>query len=250
MSIFNRMKAKRDKDMGIEEQPTQPTPQSQPPQTPVVPPQYTQPQPQPPQQKKEVPMPTHFPDGTPYNPPTEPPKMAQQSLYEKLTTKEIQEEILTITDEEKREFIFIFEDKYRTLYKEMNQILMKIEDVKISEKQKLEEHYRKQTHQIDEKYEQQKKIIEEKYSKHLERFKALSDKFKEHVDIGGLQDEIRPRTKIPEPRDLPRYSISTPPGPEIDQNYVNPDRADPEISRLIRELDEKLESRSLLKSSR
>jgi len=254
MSIFNRMKAKKEKDMAAQE--PQPEPPVQPqPQQPVQQPPVQQPVAEPPKMTQGYPMPPNeLPDGTPFQAPQyqqpksiQPPQTPEQtkSLYEKLTTKEVQEEIMTITDEEKREFIFIFEDKYRTLYKEMNQIMMKIEDVKISEKQKLEEVYRKQVHQIDEKYEKQKKLVEEKYSKHLERFKALADKFKEHVDIGGLQDENKSRTQ-----ELPRtepYRVATPPGPEIDQTYFTQDREDPEISRLIRELDDKLESRSLLK---
>jgi hypothetical protein len=275
MSIFSRMKQTRQDEKAVEAGPAQ-QPASQP--------QNTQATYLPPPKTNPVTPPANFSQDSTYeqlkqlksveqtlpkqNEYAHPEVTQPRNMIEKMTTQVVEEDIMEITDEEKREFIFFYEEKYRMLYKDMESAFARMEDLKIKEKRMLEESYRKQAKLIDEKYEQQKKAVETKYSPQLEKFKNMANKFKMH--LGGNQYETKSRSDaaiirqfentygghIPPPPEIPpRFPTRQPrgfeplpgtasyesvPGPEIDESYLNKSHPeDPELSRILKDLDSK-----------
>lgn len=243
MSIFSRMKEKKAQDMGQEPQQAQPQPVQQP----AV---YQQPQvqePAPIQNPKPVPQ-VRQPVQQ-----QQQPQPQQPTFKDKVTTQEVREEIVEVSDDEKVELMDFYVTKERNLRKDVDAALARFEDMKIKEKRAIDADYQRQIKQIEDKYEQKKQLILREIAPKIERYRALSDKFKVPLG-GGMQYEnknystgsVYESHKRPEPTNntLPGfkpYSIGQVPGPEIDESSFSPERAgiDPEISRILRDLDNK-----------
>ena len=163
-----------------------------------------------------------------------PPKI-QPQLTEKITTKEVTEEILELSEEERREFVYIFREKHDLLLKDIQSLRLKLDDFKLKEKQELDDDYRKKSKIIENKYEKQKSLIEQKYADKLERYKNLMDKFKQD---GGETEHGEDKVKEFTAGKL--FTTPTPPGPKIDKVSVK-EEGDyhPEISSILKEIDEK-----------
>ncbi len=163
------------------------------------------------------------------------PPPIQSQFTEKVTTKEVTEEILELSEEERKEFVYIFREKHDLLLKDLQSIRLKIEDIKLKEKQELDDDYRKKSKTIENKYEKQKNLIELKYTDKLERYRNLMGKFKQD---GGETEHGEDKVKEFTAGKL--FTTPTPPGPEIDEVSVK-EESDfhPEISNILKEIDEK-----------
>ena len=266
MSIFNRMKKKKEADMQAEvdgsayqhmKEQAQPQPMQQPvqpvqqvhqqtvKQTEAMPPR-TYPDGTPAQQR-DLPMYPQQPVGVQEPPPIQNPQAQRGGVFDKLMHKEIQEEIVELSDEEKYEFVNVLLDKYRGLQKDIDTVLMALEDKKLKEKKILENTYRKQLDEVDKRFEAEKKVVEAKYEPTLTRYRKLADKFK----IGGIHHENKSR-ELSRPRienqgqyreqytEPQHWSPGTMPGPEIDESYLSKENPhSPEISNLLRNIDRK-----------
>lgn len=157
-----------------------------------------------------------------------PPPSMMQKVTTKEVVEEVKEELMELSDDERREFVFIFKEKHDTLLKDMQDIIQKIDDLKFKDKQNLDEAYRIKTKEIDEKYEKQKDLIEERYADNLARYNKLIEKFQ--LDGGTVEYG---EDKVPE-----KVSTPTPPGPKIDTIGLD-EKFHPEISGILKEIDKK-----------
>lgn len=242
MSIFSRMKKKKEEDMKNNQEQTQAQQsQSQQSQQPnVVGPQsqqgqVQQQQPQQQQQSQQTRTKPQEPAPIP-----RPQQKQQQSFMDRVTQQEVREEIIELSDAEKREFVNVLLSKYRGLYKDLESVLATIEEMKIKRKRKLEQEYQAKLNQIDKTYDKQKEIVKNKYQPTLDRYKGLAEKFK--VPLGGVDYEDTSEF-LPRPNDqsemsgTERFEQRAPPG---DQSLLSQESSlEPEISKLLRKIDSK-----------
>ena len=209
--VFEKIKAmkdKREQDMQPVQQPVQPqSPLPQFPQQPLQP----QPQAQPSQPQPSQPQ-VAPPTGQAQEPPL-------KKIMDKLTTSEIEEEIMVLDDAEKRELAILFQEKHNLLLKEIKDKMKRIDDEKHKKKEEIDKDHRRRVDELEEEYERLKMKIASEKKDEIERAKNMALKFKAH---GGYYNEDLFRKKA-EP---PKPTFVQPP-PKIDTAHIEEKRSPP-----------------------
>lgn len=151
--------------------------------------------------------------------PKEPP-----SMMEKISEKEINEDIVELSNGEKSEFINIMRGRYNDIKQEIKKVQGELEEMKLQEKDKLEKKYRKAMSDIDDKYEKYRLQLKEKFAPALQRYKSLAEKFEAHVEVNEYENLSRGKTKTYEYQDKSEERVEF----------------DPEVSRLFDKIENKI----------
>lgn len=205
MSIFSRMKKEREEDYATFEA----------------------------MKIKEEQKPEQKPAPKPHSAQPRPPQPHQQPVQQTSTPQDNQEdEFIELTDAEKAEVGILLTTKYRNLNKDVDAILMQIDEMK-----------RREMKEVDRKYEEEKIKIKKKYEPLLDRWKLLSDKLAPfsaaYNEPGGIryEDTIKPREELS--RTVQEPAPIRPPEDFKDYPEKSAGEFAPELSKLLRQLDER-----------